>query len=49
MNFQWVQFLSIREISKIYFGVSDSAVTWTGNVTSEDLQIGCGSVTIELE
>ena len=34
VNFQWVQFLSIREVSKVYFGVSDSAVTWTGNVTS---------------
>ena len=34
VNFQWVQFLSVREISKLYFGVSDSAVTWTGNVTS---------------
>ena len=34
-NFQWVEFVSVREMSKIYFDIeSDSAITWSANLTT---------------
>ena len=33
VNFQWVEFVSVREMSKIYFEIeSDAAITWSANL-----------------